>query len=90
MVAAINAPAHNFYDIGQTGRFREDGRIIEGRRQIVRGVARQHNERLAGLTQFPRDRSHVSPSRLTSRTATSHLGSSLSAFGTDVASPTTS
>jgi hypothetical protein len=31
--------------------------------------------------------SHVSPPRLTSRTATSHVGSSLSAFRTEVASP---
>src|SRR5262249_58599152 len=34
--------------------------------------------------------SHVSPPRLTSRTATSHPGSSRGAFATDVAGPTTS
>src|SRR5215475_10128350 len=37
-------------------RFREDGRMIVGGRQIVRGVSSQHNERLAGLAQFPRNR----------------------------------
>jgi hypothetical protein len=53
---SLSARAHSRYDIAHTGRFREDGRIIEGRRQIVRGVSRQHNERLVGLAQFPRDR----------------------------------
>src|SRR5262252_3602987 len=53
---SISACAHSCYDIGYTGRFREDGRIIEGRCQIVRGISGQHNKRLAGLAQFPRDR----------------------------------
>src|SRR5215475_11836303 len=45
---------------------------------------------LPDARSFSATGSHVSPPRLTSRTATSHLGSSLSAFATDVASPTTS
>src|SRR5215470_2380933 len=48
MTGGINAPAHSRHDIGYTGRFREDGRVIEGLRQIVRGVSSQHNERFAG------------------------------------------
>jgi hypothetical protein len=53
---SINARAYSCYDIVHAGRFREDGRIIEGRRQIVGEVPSQHNKRLAGRAQFPRDR----------------------------------
>jgi hypothetical protein len=72
---SLGARAHSCYDIGQTGRFREDDRIIERWRPIVRGAASQHNERLAALAQFPRDRL-ACLAALTSRTAISHLGSS--------------
>jgi hypothetical protein len=53
---SISARAHSCKNIVHTGRFREDGRIFEGRRQIVLEVSSQYNERLARRAQFSRDR----------------------------------
>jgi hypothetical protein len=53
---SICARVHGCYDIGHTGRLREDSRIMEGRRRIIRPVSNQQDELLAGLAQFSRDR----------------------------------